>query len=784
MTSEGIGLSSEDAASRLKGFGYNEIPEEKERLLLHVAKKFTTLTAAVIEISAALSYLLGKWVEGTVMVALLVMNAVIGTLQETKAGKAIELLKQKIDIVAKVQRDGLWTTMPARELVPGDLVKIGIGDVIPADLAITDGAVSVDQSALTGESLAVERQEGDVVYAGSNAILGSAEGTVRATGPRTYYGKTAQLLQVKGPNLLIEKITLSITRVLLAIDFVFITLIIAVFLLANISFANVFTLLLTLLIASVPVALPTMSAVALSLGALQLAKAGVIVRNMNAVESAAMMDVTCLDKTGTITKNQVIISDILPWSERFSEREVLVYALATCDPVTHDPIDLAIIQRAADEGIQPEVSFTILQFTPFNPRSKKAVARVLLDGAEIAVVKGAPQVIKAQVDSVDAAAFDRLVEVQAQDGKRALAVAATSGGVTELAGIITLQDPPRDDSAALIEQLKDLKISVKMITGDNVAIAKSIAAQVGIGAVTVRMRDLKRDEPGALLAGIEAADAIAEVVPEDKFRVIDALQRTGHHVVGMTGDGVNDAPALHKAEVGIAVSTATDVARASAQVILSREGIQNIVDLVQNGRSIYRRIITWILNKVVKTFELVFFISLATIIFRRPAMSSVQMLFILFMFDFVTISISGDNVSPSPVPEKWNLRRIAIMPAVFGSLNVAESFVAITLVKAVLPGTSPGELQTFVFLMVFFSGLLTIFSVREKHRFWGSRPNRVMAGIIAVDAFAGVLIALGGFLMSPIPAVFVLFILGYESIVILFINDFVKVRVERLMARR
>nr|MDO8113682.1 plasma-membrane proton-efflux P-type ATPase [Candidatus Sigynarchaeota archaeon] len=775
-------MTTKEVEARARIYGLNEVPETREHPLLSLLKKFAGLAAFTIEACIIIAVILGKVVEATVMAFLLVLNAIIGAGQEAKAGKAVALLKQKMSILAKVFRDGKWSIVQARELVPGDRVKLMLGDVVPADIQVNEGMLTVDQSALTGESLPVEKNPGETLYAGSHITRGDSIGTVQATGAKTFYGKTAQLIQVGKTRLIIEQITTTITKFLLTLDAAFIVIIAIVFAALGKNLTDVIPLLLALVIASVPVALPAMSAVTLSLGALDMAHEGVIVRSLNAVEAAAMMDIACLDKTGTITENRLTIMEVISLDPKYTKEEVLAFAVAASERVTSDPIDMAVVQYASTAGDLPKPSYEVIKLKPFDPRVKKSEATIARGGRTMKVAKGAPQAIAKDVANINNIQFNDLVNRLASDGKRALAISVQDGATRDMAGLIVFTDPPRADSAILITSLKELGIMIKMITGDNEPVARSIATRVGIGDRVRKVHEIP-DFPGsASIKTVESTDVIAEVVPEDKFHIIDILQKTGHHVVGMTGDGVNDAPALHKADVGIAVSNATDVARSSAGIVLSKAGITNIVDLVRLGHSIYRKIIIWILNKIIKTFELVFFISLATILLQRPIIAPVQMLLILFLFDFVTISISLDKVSASTKPDQWHLRKLIALPLGIGTCNVVESFCALTL-AAQFFGLSAGALQTFVFLMVFLSGLLMIISLREKRRFWASRPRIIFVAVILCDACFGTILAGFGILMDPISLGVIAFLVLYEFIMVFLINDKIKIVLERRAAK-
>ncbi|HMF34505.1 MAG TPA: plasma-membrane proton-efflux P-type ATPase [Candidatus Lokiarchaeia archaeon] len=774
------GLTRAEVDIKRHEVGFNEIPEVKQNPVIAFLRKFTGLIQYIIEFSILISLLIGRFPEAAVMGTLLTANAIIGFVEENRSSRAVELLKQKVTIDAKVLRDGAWGKVPTRELVPGDVVKVMLGDVVPADVCLLEGFVLMDQSTLTGESMPVEKKTEDAIYAGSFVARGDAIGEVTATGVNTYFGRTAQLLQLGRAKLAIETITLSVTKYLLMLDAIFIGVVALQFLLLGQSLVNILTFLLALLIGSIPVALPTMSTVALSLGAVELSRQGVIVRKLNAVESAAMMDVTCLDKTGTITENKLSIIEVLPLDDRYDSAAVVNLAVMASEAVTSDPIDLAIT-AFAQTSFPGNVPYEVIDFKAFDPRTKRAEAIVRQDGRTFTVMKGAPQVLVTEASMEDMGTFNETLDNLAQQGSRTLAVAVRDGDETVIVGLLAIQDNPRPDSAALIAKLKFEGITVKMITGDNYAVARAIAGQVGIGGNIVRMQDVSDLHDPQTLPQVEHADAVAEVVPEDKYNIIDLLQTAGHHVVGMTGDGVNDAPALHKAEVGIAVSNATDVARSSAQILLSQPGIQNIVDLVVTGRSIYRRIVIWVLNKIIKTFQIVFFVSLATLLLHLPVITSIQMLLILFLFDFVTISISADNVTPASQPEKWDLKKMVGLPSLIGALNVGESFLALAVGMFWL-GLSTSAINTFVFYQIFLSGLLNIFSVRENGHFWASKPRTILWGIITADICVGTVIVLAGLLMTPLALSSVLFLGVFEIATILGLNDVVKYAVNKRKA--
>ncbi|OLS15913.1 MAG: HAD superfamily P-type ATPase [Promethearchaeota archaeon CR_4] len=771
------GLTRHEYDEKLQEFSYNEIPEERQHPLRLFFRKFIGTVSFVIELSIIIALAIGKVVEASVMFSLLMLNAVISFAQEYKAERVVALLKSRISINAQVLREGIWTIKPAREIVPSDIVKIMLGNVVPADVRILEGDTLIDQSTITGESIPVEKRVGDILYAGSFVVRGEVFAEVIATGSRTYFGKTAQLLHLPRVRLIIEDITLSVSRFLVILSTIFMAIIVVHFALTNVTLADALPILLSLLIASIPVALPAMSAVALSIGALQLARQGVIVKKFNAVEAAAMMEIACLDKTGTITENRLAISDVLVLNSKYTKTDVLQYATLASEQVTLDPIDKMIRDHLQRLNIPQREGVTVKQFKPFDPHTKRAEATILEKGISIIVAKGAPQVFFPTPEERRSQSVLEINERLAHEGNRVLAITLKINDNTDLVGLLVFRDPPREDSGSLISKLRALGIRVMMITGDNVAVARSIATQVGIEGPVVKIKDIPNFPQPDVLPILETSVGIAEVVPEDKYRIIDILQSTGHHIVGMTGDGVNDAPALRKAEVGIAVNHATDVARSSAEIILTQEGIQSIVNLVSSGRVIYRRIITWILNKIIKTFEIVFSVSLATLILGQMILTSVQMLLILFLYDFVTIAISVDNVSPSPVPEKWNLRKMILLPVLLGVANLVEFFLAFG-IGAIYFGLSAAEIQSFAFYLIFIAGLMNLLVIRERSHFWKSRPVPILLAILVTDFVGGTIIASTGFLMAPLPLPFIVFLLLFEVVFVFLLNDYIKIKIE------
>ncbi|MGD0177702.1 MAG: plasma-membrane proton-efflux P-type ATPase, partial [Candidatus Bathyarchaeia archaeon] len=586
------GLKSDEVQRRLAKYGYNEIPEKRTSFLLKLGKRFWGVVPWMLELTAILTWFLGKYPDTVIIIGLLVFNAAISLLRERKAKSAMAALKQRLRIQSRVKRDTKWLTIPARELVPGDLVRLRGGDLLPADIKLADGDLDVDQSALTGESVTVDRSSGSVVYSGSAVKRGEATGIVTATGTKTYFGKTVELLELSKPKLHMEEITVKVAHRLAMMILVALLVTFAYALLTGMQLAVLIPLAAVLLVATVPVAMPTMFTLNMALGSSELAKRGVLVTRLSASEDAAAMDVLCADKTGTMTMNKLFVSEELPVNG-YHGHDVMLYGALASNEANQDPIDQAFMTAAKEVGISLE-GYSQTEFTPFDPSTRMTRAVIQKAGERFLVVKGS---LNATIESCcvtdeEIALLNGEAEALSARGLRVIAVAkGTDKDRLQAVGLVGVADKVRDDSRETVTQLKDLGVSVKMLTGDSLPIAKSIARQIGLDDRISKMPDPKGTENQIVfLSGtIEDSSGLAEIYPEDKYYVVKALQ-DGGHVVGMTGDGVNDAPALKQAEVGIAVRNATDIAKESASAVLTTEGLGGIVAIVMTGRGIYQRI--------------------------------------------------------------------------------------------------------------------------------------------------------------------------------------------------
>lgn len=776
-----FGLTHQEVDVRQKEHGYNEVAEKMTHPLLKFLGKFWGTSAWMLELIMVLSAVLGNYSDLAVVGALLIVNAALGFIQEHRAAGVVETLRRRLQVSARVQRDSRWQVVPARELVPGDIVRLRSGDIIPADVKLLTGAVSVDQSALTGESKDVEKAPGDVLPSGSVARRGEGNGVVMLTGVKTFFGHTTELVQSARPKLHIEAVVAKIVRWLFLIVSALLGIVVVLSVMRHAPLIELIPLMLVLLMSAVPVALPVMFTVSMALGSKELARRGVLVTRLSAAEDAATMDVLCVDKTGTITMNQLTVTGIIPL-EKATESDVLFAGALASQAANQDPIDLAFLAAAKERRVFDGLpAVTPLSFAPFDAKSRRTEAVVEQNGQRLRAMKGAVRTIAQAcgLGLLEVEALERRIVTAAAKGYRTLAVAlGPEKSVPTLIGLVSLCDPPRPDAKQLIATLFDLGVSVKMLTGDALPVAVEIGKEVGLPNIR-RVADLKAAGAAAgnetidLLAG---ADGFAEVYPEDKYIVVEHLQASGH-VTGMTGDGVNDAPALRQAEVGIAVSTATDVAKGAASVVLTDPGLTNIVTLVEQGRTIYQRILTWIINKISRTILKSAFVAITFVVTGKFAVSAFAMLLLVFLTDFAKISLATDNVRPSNKPETWNIGGFIAMSVVLGIAMVAETLLLLWIDwRRFGLGTNTNTLYTFSFLMLLYFAVFSVVSARERHWFWSTLPSKTFISALAADAIIGTSMTFVGLKgLAPLPLWETLVIFGYAMVSCLVLNDAIKV---------
>jgi plasma-membrane proton-efflux P-type ATPase len=778
------GLSSAEAASRLARHGRNEVPEEASHALVTFLKKFWGPSAWMIELVALVSGLLHRFADVALALGLLVANAILSFAQEQRASAAVDALRSRLRVSARVRRDGAWRVVPAPEVVPGDVLRVRSGDFVPADAKVVAGDLAVDQSALTGESQDVARAADELLYSGSMVRRGEATALVVRTGAATFFGRTTRLVQGARPRLHVEEVVGRVVRWLFVITGVLTGSALVAALIRGFPLLDVLPLLLLLLLSAVPVALPVMFTVSMAVGATELSRRGVLVTRLSAAEDAATMDVLCADKTGTITRNQIGVAAVLAQPGLDEDEVVRIGAMAS-EEANQDPIDLAFAAEARRRGLAGS-SLPRIAFRPFSAATRRTEADFVDQGRTLRVMKGALGTVAEAcgLDGDSLRSLERRASAEAELGRRTLAVARSGpDGRVALVGLVMLHDPPRPDSRDLIAQLRRLGVGVKMLTGDALPVASEVARSVGLGDVeaVAQLRDDLARDPAAAAARAQRTDGFAEVFPEDKYGVVKALQDAGH-VVGMTGDGVNDAPALRQAEVGIAVRSAADVAKASASVVLTADGLGGIVDLVRNGRVVYQRVLTWIVNKVSRTIQKSGYVTVAFLVTGRFVVSTFGMILLLFLTDFVKISLATDRMKGSDRPETWRIGGWVRVSVVLGLLMLAENLALLALGWRLFGlGGDLAAAQTFSFQALLYFALFSILSVRERGHFWKSRPSAVLAAGMAAAGVAGALLPVANLPgLRRIPVQQTLFVVGFALVASLLVNDLVKAALIRI----
>ena len=762
MTS--TGLTSDEARSRLEKSGPNAMPDTALHPLRRALAKFWAPVPWMLEAAIVLEIVLGKYVEAGIIAGLLAFNAALGFFQEGRAQATLAALKSRLALNASVCRDGNWTTVPAAELVVGDAVKLSLGAVVAADVRITGGSVLLDQSMLTGESVPIEAGPGFETYAGALVRRGEAEAEVTATGARTKFGRTAELVRTAHVESSQQKAVLRVVRNLAMVNGVIIVILVGYAYALKMPGSEIVPLVLTGILASIPVALPATFTLAAALGAKALAKLDVLPTRLSAVDEAASIDVLCTDKTGTLTQNALTVTAVHAQSG-FDESHVLgIAALASSDG-GQDPVDGAIRAAAAKKAATDLPK--LIKFTPFDPATKMSEATASdPSGTTIRAVKGAFAAVAALTPPVpDASKTANGLEAQ---GFRVLAVAIGPPAALKLAGLIALSDPPRSDSAALIAELHTLGVRGVMVTGDAPATAAIVAHDVGM--------DGKICPPGPIPGDVRPEEfaIFAGILPEGKYDLVKAFQKSGH-TVGMCGDGANDAPALRQAQMGIAVSTATDVAKSAAGIVLTKPGLGGIVASIKEGRVTFQRILTYTLNSVNKKVVQVLFLAVGLVMTGHAILTPMLMVIIMLTGDLLGMSLTTDNVRPSPTPNAWRIGALTIA-GVFMGISQLVFCTAVLVIAKFRLGLGTEALQTVAFVVIVFGNQATTYTNRERQRLGSSRPSLWLIGSSAVDLLIASTLAILGIAMSPLPILFVGEML-VAAAVFAFIVDFAKVPV-------
>ncbi|MGA8277370.1 MAG: plasma-membrane proton-efflux P-type ATPase [Rhodanobacteraceae bacterium] len=758
------GLSQAEAQQRLDRYGPNEIEDEKTNLLLKFLGYFWGPIPWMIEAAVILSALARHWPDFFIILVLLLANAVVGFWEEHQAGNAVEALKARLASKARVRRDFKWVTPPVRELVPGDVIRLRLGDIVPADARLLEGdPIEVDQSALTGESLPVERKPGDAVYSGSIIRQGEINAMVYGTGRNTYFGKTASLVQEARTVSHFQRAVLKIGNYLILLAAALVVLIISVALFRGDPMLTTLQFALVLTVAAIPVAMPTVLSVTMAVGARTLARKEAIVTRLASIEEMAGVDVLCSDKTGTLTQNRLTLGD--PFCvEGITADQVIRDAALASRADNHDTIDMAVLDGLKSDQLLDD--FEITHFRPFDPVHKRTEATVKDKvGGTFEVTKGAPQVILAL--SANAAAVqlatDKAVNEFASRGFRSLGVARTGGdGSWQFIGVLPLFDPPREQARATIATARNMGVRVKMVTGDAMAIAREMAGKLGLGTNIIDASgfgDASQLGTRRLGQSIEDADGFAQVFPEHKFHIVDVLQQRDH-IVGMTGDGVNDAPALKKADCGIAVSNATDAARAAASIVLLTPGLSVIIDAIKESRKIFQRMTSYAIYRIAETLRVLFFMTLSILIFNFYPVTAVMIVMLALLNDGAILSIAYDKVHYKDQPEAWNMRGVLGVATVLGLAGVVASFGLFYLGERVFH-LDRAHIQTLMYLKLSVAGHLTIFVTRTRGPFWSIRPARVLWAAVLGTQIVATLIAVYGILMPPLSWSWALFVWVY-----------------------
>jgi H+-transporting ATPase len=778
------GLSQKEAEKRLEKYGLNEISEKKKNPILKFLEYFWGPIPWMIEAAAFLSILARHWLDLAVIGSLLVFNAVVGFWQEYQASNAVDALKKQLAIKARVKRDGKWEDIASNKLVPGDIIRIRGGDIIPADSKLFDGDyLSVDQSALTGESLPVEKKSGDVAFSGSVAKQGEMDGLVTQTGSDTYFGKTAKLVSKAKSVSHFQKAILNIGDYLIYLSIVLAAVLLLVMFFRGAGVLTLIEFALILIVAAIPVAMPAVLSVTMAVGAVDLAKKKAIVTRLESIEEMAGMDVLCSDKTGTLTQNKLTLGDPAIFGAKNESELILLGALASKEE-NQDAIDIAVIGGL--KNTEKLKNYNQTRFVPFDPVHKRTEATIKeSDGNTFYVTKGAPQVIlelcKPKKDFADK--VNNKVDDFAQEGYRTLGVARSKDGKSwDFLGILPLYDPPREDSADTIKRAEEHGIKVKMVTGDNISIAKQIAKKLGLGTNIHEAKEYftgtseQRHLSTRAAKEVEKADGFAEVFPEHKFDIVEVLQDRGH-IVGMTGDGVNDAPALSQSNTGIAVSGATDAARSASALVLTKPGLSVIVHAVEQARKIFERMNSYAIYRITETIRIMFFVVLCMTIFDFYPITAIMIILLAFFNDLPIMSIAYDNTWLDPKPVKWNMHRILTVSTFLGLIGVVETF-GLLLIARLYLHLDITQIQSLIFLKLAVAGHLTLFVARTKKPFF-SKPYPapvVFWSAVGTKLAVTALVAIGAGLVTPIP----LNIIGLTWVYALawiFIEDFAKLKI-------
>jgi H+-transporting ATPase len=757
-----IGLHDPDIQAKRIQFGYNEIPEKREGALTGILKRMWGPIPWLLEGAMLFELFLEKGVQAAVVFLLLVFSAVIGQIQESRAKKAIGYLHQQLQISVRTLRDGIWHTIPSRELVPDDIVHVKVGDVVPADVVIIHGNVSVNESALTGESIDVIKKEGETIFSASTISHGEVIARVSAIGKNSSYGKTAELVRTAEAPGRLQTLLFNIVRYLAYLDIFLAVILVITALSKGTPWQELLPFVVVLFIATIPISMPSSFIVANSLEAKNLAKENVLVTGLTGIQEAASMSILLVDKTGTLTNNRPEIAELVPFGQ-LEDTELLKLATAASDNTSNDTISTAILKAFKEKQLpMPERT----SFTAFDPVQKVSRAQISQNGIYLNVVLGSPVVI-AEMAEGPGNFFDQ-VNLLSSKGSRVLAVAAGEEEKLVCQGLIAFADTPRDDAKESLAKIQALGIRIIMLTGDTAGTARAIAEQVGIGNRIGRLKDA--------LSNPLDFDGFADVYPEDKYKIVKALQQAGM-VVGMTGDGINDAPALKQADVGIAVSTATDVAKSAARVVLTRANLSDITKLIDSGHRVYRRMMTWTITKLARTAQLAALLTFGFIFTGFFPVSLSLIVFIVVMNDMVTLALGTDRAWPTTVPEKWNIPQLAMISAIF-TIGWLALGLGLLIYYYKVQNLSAAQISSLMFLYLIYSAMVTILMTRTRDAFWSYAPSRWVIGMVIINMVVATLMATLGWIMTAISLQSIILLL-IVTLLTMLVLDGLKIRYYR-----
>ena len=743
-TYRGTGLNDADVQAKLKRYGYNEIPEKQEGPVMRILKRMWGPIPWLLEAAMIFELIMGKSVQGAVVFLLLVFSAVIGEIQEKRAKKAIGYLRRQLQISVRTLRNGTWQMLLSRELVPGDIVHVKVGDIVPADIKIINGNASVNESALTGESIDVNKEANQTIFAGSTITHGEVIAIVSAIGKNSSYGKTVELVRTAEAPGRLQVLLFNIIRYLAYFDILLIVILVITALIRGTPWQELLPFLAILIIATIPISMPSAFTVANALEAQVLAKENVLTTGLTGIQEAASMNVLLVDKTGTLTNNRPEIVELVPFGQQ-EDTELLKLAAAASDNTSNDSINTAILGAFKERTLDMPKR---LSFTPFDPARKISKAQISQKGRQLNVVLGSPAVI-AKIATVPDNYMDQVNLLNAK-GYRVLAVASGESEGLVCQGLIAFADSPRDDARESIAKIQKLGIRVIMLTGDTAGTAKAIAEQVGIGNRIGTLEDA--------LSNPLNFDGFANVYPEDKYKIVKVLQNLGM-VVGMTGDGINDAPALKQADVGIAVSTATDVAKSAAKVVLTEPNLSDITKVIDGGHRVYRRMMTWTITKLSRTAELAALLTFGFIFTGFFPVSLSLIVFIVVMNDMVTLTLGTDKAWPTTVPEKWNMPQLVKISAIFTTGWLALGLGLLWFYIKV-QNLSVAQISSLMFLYLIYSAMETILMTRTRDPFWSFAPSKWVGRMVVINIVFATLMAVFGWAMTAV---------SIQSIIILLI---------------